>query len=77
MDKKIKTMLLVDTLHLIGVQPFDRKKIDKEAENLSKKRLLGLSKCKNYSVSYKQLCLAPKPLHKNISGIKKLCEFSE
>ena len=67
-------MLLVDTLHLIGVQPFDRKKIDKEAENLSKKRLLGLSKCKNNLVINKRL--APKPLHKNISGIKKLCEFS-
>ena len=72
LDKRIKTMLLIDTLHLIGVQPFDRKKLDKDADTHNKKRLLGLSKCKCEGDR-----LAPKPLHKNISEVKNLTEFSE
>jgi hypothetical protein len=44
LDKKIKTMLIVDTLNLIGVQPYDRKLHEKEMENVLKKRLLGLDK---------------------------------
>jgi tubulin polyglutamylase TTLL4 len=44
LDKKIKTMLIVDTLNLVGVQPYDRKLHEKEMENLLKKRLLGLDK---------------------------------
>lgn len=66
LDKRIKTMLLIDTLHLIGVQPFDRKKLDKDTDTNNKKRLLGLSKCKF------RIELAPKPLHKNISEVKNL-----
>lgn len=37
-------MLIVDTLNLIGVQPYDRKLHEKEMENVLKKRLLGLDK---------------------------------
>lgn len=42
LDKKIKTMLICDTLNLIGVSAFDRKKFQKDQEVLIRKRLLGL-----------------------------------
>ncbi len=71
LDKRIKTMLLIDTLHLVGVQPFDRKKVEKDADTYNKKRLLGLSKCKPLNKT------APKPLHKNISEVKNMTEFTE
>ena len=32
LDKKTKTMLICDTLNLIGVVPYDRKRYEKEAE---------------------------------------------
>jgi tubulin polyglutamylase TTLL4 len=41
LDKKIKTVLICDTLNLVGVVPYDRKLYDKETDILSKKRLLG------------------------------------
>lgn len=44
LDKKIKTVLICDTLNLIGVYPYDRKQYEKDTENLLKKRLLGLDK---------------------------------
>jgi len=44
LDKRIKTMLIVDTLNLVGVQPYDRRNYEKEAEKQLKRRLLGLSK---------------------------------
>ena len=44
LDKKIKTVLLCDTLNLIGVFPYDRKQYDKETEQNLKKRLLGLDR---------------------------------
>jgi len=43
LDKKIKTVLICDTVNLIGVQPYDRKSYEKEAEIREKKRLLGAS----------------------------------
>lgn len=46
LDKKIKTVLICDTLNLIGVYPYDRKQYEKDTENLLKKRLLGLDKPK-------------------------------
>lgn len=44
LDKKIKTVLLCDTLNLIGVYPYDRKQYEKEMESILKKRLLGLDR---------------------------------
>lgn len=44
LDKKIKTVLICDTLNLVGVFPYDRKQYEKEAESVLKKRLLGLDK---------------------------------
>jgi len=44
LDKKIKTILICDTLNLIGVFPYDRKQYDKETEQTLKKRLLGLDR---------------------------------
>ncbi len=41
MDKKIKTVLICDTLNLIGVCPYDRKALEKETELANKRRLLG------------------------------------
>lgn len=41
-DKQVKTMLLCDTLHLVGFQPFDRKRVDDERKKENKSRLLGL-----------------------------------
>jgi hypothetical protein len=35
-------MLLCDTLHLVGFQPFDRKRVDDERKKENKSRLLGL-----------------------------------
>lgn len=44
LDKKIKTMLICDTLNLVGVRPYDRKMYEKEMENSLKKRLLGIDR---------------------------------
>lgn len=41
LDKKIKTVLICDTLNLVGVTPYDRKSYDKEQEQGTRKRLLG------------------------------------
>jgi tubulin polyglutamylase TTLL4 len=41
LDKHIKTMLLSDVLHIIGLQIYDRKKHEKEQEKSNKMRLLG------------------------------------
>jgi len=41
MDKKIKSVLICDTLNLVGVFPYDRKQYDKDTEAQLKKRLLG------------------------------------
>ena len=46
MDKRIKTTMLSDAFNLIGVQPYDRKKLEKEQESVHKRRLLGLEKGK-------------------------------
>ena len=32
LDKKIKTMLITDTLNLVGCYPYDRKQYEKETE---------------------------------------------
>ena len=44
LDKKIKTVLICDTLNLVGVFPYDRKQYERETEQLLKKRLLGLDR---------------------------------
>ena len=44
LDKKIKTMLICDTLNLVGCYPYDRKQYEKETEQTLKKRLLGLDR---------------------------------
>jgi tubulin polyglutamylase TTLL4 len=44
LDKTIKTMLICDSLNLVGVQLYDRKQYDKEAEMQLKARLMGLDK---------------------------------
>lgn len=44
LDKKIKTMLICDTLNLVGVFPYDRKQYERETEQSLKKRLLGLDR---------------------------------
>lgn len=41
MDKKIKTVLICDTLNLVGVCPYDRKALERESELANKRRLLG------------------------------------
>jgi len=40
-DKQVKTLLLCDTLHLVGYKIFDRKKIEEDKKKESKHRLLG------------------------------------
>jgi len=49
LDKKVKTMMLSDAFHCIGIIPFDRKKLDKEEEKQTKNRLLGYEKNKDAS----------------------------
>ena len=44
LDKKIKSMLMSDIFHLIGVQPYDKKTHGKIEEQKQKNRLLGLDK---------------------------------
>jgi len=44
LDKTIKTMLICDSLNLVGVPLYDRKQYEKEAEVMLKKRLMGLDK---------------------------------
>lgn len=44
LDKKIKTVLICDTLNLVGVQPYDRKLYERDQEKADKNRLLGTSK---------------------------------
>ena len=46
-DKQVKTKLLCDTLHLVGFQPFDRKKLEDEKKKETRHRLLGFEPSKN------------------------------
>ena len=43
-DKKVKTMLVCDTMNLVGVTPYDRRRHEREVEEQAKNRLLGLEK---------------------------------
>jgi len=43
LDKKIKTMLICDTLNLVGVTTYDRKKNQKDQETAVRNRLLGIN----------------------------------
>lgn len=43
LDKKLKTTVISDTLHLIGVVPYDRKKYEKQMESEKLARFTGLS----------------------------------
>ena len=54
LDKKIKTVLICDTLNLVGVFPYDRKQYEKETELLLKKRLLGLDNPNRGSATHKE-----------------------
>ena len=45
-DKQVKTKLLCDTLHLVGFQVYDRKKVDDEKKKESRHRLLGFEPTK-------------------------------
>lgn len=49
LDKKVKTMMLSDAFHCIGITPFDKKKLEKEEEKITKSRLLGTDKTKDAS----------------------------
>lgn len=40
-DKSVKTMLLCDTLHLVGFKLYDRKKMEEDKKKENKQRLLG------------------------------------
>ena len=51
LDKKVKTMMLTDAFHCVGIAPYDRKKYEKEEEKLAKSRLLGKVKPTNASKS--------------------------
>ena len=46
-DKQVKTMLLCDTLHLVGFQPFDRKLLEDGKKKELRHRLLGFEPTKN------------------------------
>ena len=45
-DKTVKTKLLCDTLHLVGFQIFDRKKVEDDKKKESRHRLLGFEPTK-------------------------------
>ena len=45
-DKQVKTMLLCDTLHLVGFRIFDRKRIEDDKKKENKHRLLGFDSVK-------------------------------
>lgn len=47
LDKMIKTTLMSDLFHLIGIQPYDKKRLQKEEEKKNLNRLLGLDKSKS------------------------------
>lgn len=40
-DKQVKTLLLCDTLHLVGFKLYDRKKMEDDKKKENKQRLLG------------------------------------
>jgi tubulin polyglutamylase TTLL4 len=40
-DKQVKTLLLCDTLHLVGFHTFDRKRVEDDKKKENKHRLLG------------------------------------
>lgn len=48
-DKQVKTKLLCDTLHLVGFQPFDRKKVEDGKKKETRHRLLGFEPGKHGS----------------------------
>lgn len=45
-DKQVKTMLLCDTLHLVGFRIFDRKRLEDDKKKENKHRLLGFESVK-------------------------------
>lgn len=45
-DKQVKTMLLCDTLHLVGYRIFNRKLVEEDKKKESKHRLLGFDAIK-------------------------------
>ena len=45
-DKQVKTMLLCDTLHLVGFKIFDRKQLEDDKKKEHKQRLLGFEPTK-------------------------------
>lgn len=51
LDKKIKTVLVCDSINLSGVQPYDRIKEEKMIEEGVKNKLMGLEKSKTIVAS--------------------------
>ena len=47
LDKQVKTLLLSDSLYLVGFKLFDRKKMEQEKAKKNKNRLLGFESSKN------------------------------
>lgn len=45
-DKQVKTLLLCDTLHLVGFNIFDRNRVEEEKKKVDKQRLLGFEPMK-------------------------------
>lgn len=41
LDKRIKSVLIADTLNLVGTFPYDRKQYEKDTESTYKTRLMG------------------------------------
>lgn len=73
LDKTIKTMLICDTLNLVGIQTYDRQLYAKETEILLKKRLMGLDK-----VSMNQIQKKFKSAYQEEEDEKQICyDFEE
>ena len=51
LDKQIKTMLLSDSLYLIGFNLIDRKKLEQDKAKQDKERLLGFQSDKSKSLN--------------------------
>lgn len=71
MDKQIKTLLLSDSLYLIGFRLLDRKKLEMEKAVTDKQRLLGFDPKKKDKNSEQALSQAtPQQTVKGLTGNK-------
>ena len=53
-DKQVKTLLLCDTLHLVGFKIFDRKQVEDDKKKENKTRLLGFESSKKVSSTFQR-----------------------